>query len=356
MHYSRRRDVGASSFKTGEKIPTGGKMKKVLSMLAVAILVAACGGNEAAMFGKAQHLTDLGQYDKAIQVYSQIIKNNPDNDVAYAKRGLLYERLQSKDAAQNKKNKASAQRDYERSINLNYNRPEVYNNLAALYIDQGYYGEAVLNLNEALILQPDYFVAYVNRAIAEGKQGKFREALLDYSRAESLNPASGLVYLNRGLTQFAAGYYASAAEDYSRAMELEPENPRPVLERGRAFIKLGYFQNAMDDFQHAMALQADYAMPYYYAAELLFSRGETEEAIAYAQQAKQLAPNYAPIYDMLGDMLALESPVEATQHYLAARRLDPAHSKRYEQKIRMMNDEEGRKRVVAYRFMNLDKK
>ena len=308
------------------------------------------------MFGKAQHLTAQGKYDKAIQIYSQIIKQNPKNDMAYANRGLLYERLVPKDAEQAKKNKASAQRDYEQSIRLNYKRPEVYNNLAALYIDQGLYEAAIINADCAISLRPDYFVAYLNRAIAKGKQNKFSEAMLDFSRAESLDPASALVYLNRGMIQFAEGYYASAAEDYSRAMELEPANPRPVLERGRAFVKMGYFQNAMDDFQHAMALKADYAMPYYYAAELLFNRGETEQAIAYAQQAKLLAPNYAPIYDMLGDMLALESPVEATQHYLAARRLDPAKSARYEQKIRMMTSEEGRKRVVAYRFTNLNKK
>ena len=118
---------------------------------------------------------------------------------------------------------------------------------------------------------------------------------------------------------------------------------------------MGYFQNAMDDFQKAIAAQPDYALAYYYAAELLFSKGETDEAVAYAQQSKLLAPNYAPVYDMMGDMLALSSPVEATQHYLAARRLDPLRAEYYQNKIRMMTTENGRKRVVADRFLEIGK-
>lgn len=327
-------------------------MKKVLYVCLAALLVAAC-SKEASLFSRAEQLTAKGQYDKAIQVYSTIIKNNPENFGAYARRGLLYERLEAKDAEQLKKNKAAAERDYERALELNYQRPELFNNLAALYIDEGHYEDAIMNLNQALSLRPKYFMALLNRAVAKSQQGKIGPALIDFSRAEELDPNSPLLYLNRGLAQYAAGYYAGAAEDFSNLISLDPDNPRAYLERGRAFVKMNYYQNAMDDFHKAIALREDYAMPYYYAAELLFNRADTDQAIAYAQQAKQLAPNYAPAYEMLGDMLALESPVEATQHYLAARRLDPAKSARYEGKIRLMTSENGRKRVVADRFLRI---
>lgn len=331
-------------------------MKKVLYLCLSVLLLSACAGREASQFGKAQRLTEKGQYAKAIQIYSSIIKNNPENYAAYASRGLLYERLEAKDAAQLKKNKQLAERDYERAVELNYQRPEIFNNLGALYIDQGRYEDAVLNLTQALALRPNYFMALLNRAVALSQQGKFGQALVDFAKAEKLDKQSALLYLNRGLAQYAAGYYGGAVDDYTEMTFLEPENPRPYLERGRAFIKMGYFQNAMEDFQQAIALRPDYAMPYYYAAELLFSRGDTEQAIAYAERAKALAPNYTAVYEMLGDMLALESPVEATQHYLAARRLDPANAARYQHKIRLMTTEDGRKRVVAGRFLHIGKK
>lgn len=329
-------------------------MKKILGLCLAAMLLAACGG-ERSQFGKAQRLTQKGQFAKAIQIYSSIIKNNPNNYAAYANRGLLFERLQTKDRAELDKNKKLAERDYIRATELNYRQPEIYNNLGALYIDQGKYSDAVLALNQALLLQPNYFMALINRAVAYSQQGKLSQALEDFARAEKLDPNSALLYINRGLAEFAAGYYASAANDYTDLMTLEPGNPRPYLERGRTFVKMGHYQNALDDFHQAIALQPDYAMPYFYIAELLFNKGATEEAIAYAEQAKLLAPNYAPAYDMLGDMLALESPVEATQHYLAARRLDPARADFYQSKIRMMTTENGRKRVVARRFFDVSK-
>ncbi len=331
-------------------------MKKVLLACLAGFLLAACGGSEESLFSKAQQLTAKGEFAKAIQVYSQIIKNNPSNVGAYASRGLLYERLETKDKAELDKNRKFAQRDYERALSLDSRRPEILNNLAALYIDEGRYQEALPLLNVALALRPQYFLALINRGVVKSQLGKIGPALVDFSHAEELDPTSPLLYLNRGLAEYAAGYYATAAEDFAMLAEVDPQNARAYTERGRCFVKMGYYQNAMDDFQLAIAIRPTYAMPYYYASELLFNRADVEEALAYAQQAKILAPNNARIYETLGDMLALESPVEATQHYLAARRLDPAHAARYQNKIRMMTSEAGRKRVVTDSFFNLEKK
>ncbi len=328
-------------------------MKKVLMLCLSVLLLGACSGGENAMFRKAQLAAEKGQFTRAIQLYSTILKNNPDNYAAYASRALAYEQLPYKDAEERNKNRQQAEKDYLSAISLNYRRPEIFNNLGALYIDQEKYDEAVLQLNQALRLRPDYFMALLNRGVAYSRQGKMSLAMIDFGAAEKLNPQSPLVYLNRGLAQFSAGAYPAAAEDFSQMMELDPTNPRPYLERGRAFMKMDYYQNALDDFEQALALNPNYAMPYFYMAELEFSRGNTDKGIAYAEKAKLLAPTYAPAYEMLGDMLALESPVEATQHYLAARRLDPARALRYQGKIRMMTTENGRKRVVADRFWDL---
>ncbi len=340
-------------FVPAQNTPPGGKMKKVLVSLIVILLLVGCGSKEKSLFGKAERLVNKGEYAKAIPVYSQIIKNNPESYAAYAKRGLLYERLKSKDAEELKKNRRLAQRDYEQAISLNYQQAEIYNNLAALYIDENRNYDALLLLNQALSLRPNYLLALINRGVAESKMGDMSAALADFSRAEDLDKSSPLVYLNRGLAEYAAGYYASAAEDFSMLASLQPQNPRAYLERGRAMKKMEYYQNAVDDFHLAIAIRPDYAMPYFYIAQLLFSRSDIDQAIAYAQRSKELSPNYAPVYDLLGDILALDSPVEATQHYLAARRLDPDNANQYQHKISLMTTEKGRRRVVADRLLSI---
>ena len=330
-------------------------MKRVLLCVLSVLLLTAC-STEKSMFKKAQILEDKGEFEKAIQAYSAIIKKNPENYAALASRGLLFERLPAKDLQTARKNKELAERDYLRAVGLNYFRPELLNNLGALYLDQGRYEEAIFYLNQALAHRPQYFMALLNRAMAYSQKGDMTHALIDFSRAEELDDQNPLLYLNRGLAQYASGYYTAAVSDYTAMSALDPENPRAYLERGRAFIKMDYFQDALDDFHQAIALRPDYALPYYFSAELLFSKGDTEQGIAYAEHAKKLAPNYAPVYEMLGDMLALETPVEATQHYLAARRLNPSAAQRYQAKIRMLNTENGRKKLVADRFLNIGKR
>jgi len=330
-------------------------MKKVFSLVLVVFLLAACGSSETSLFRKAKRLTAKGEYQKAISVYSTILKKNTSSAAAYANRGLLYERLTPKNAKELQQYKGMAKRDYERAIALNADQPEILNNLAALYIDEGDYDQAVLYLNRALSISPDYGLALINRGVVRSKQKRYGRALVDFAKAEEVSPTV-LLFLNRALTEYAAGYYASAIDDWDNVLKLEPKNARAYLERGRALVKMGYFQDALEDFQRAIAFRADYAMPYFYAGELLFSRGDTDTGLAYAEQAANLAPNYAPVFEMLGDMLALESPVEATRHYLAARKLDPKNAAHYQQKIRSMNSEKGRKRIVFDRFANLEKK
>lgn len=331
-------------------------MKKIFGIVLVGCLLAACGNSESSLFRKAQRLTRKGEYSQAIGAYSAILKKNPQNYAAYAGRGLLYEQLKAKDAKELVQYKQLARKDYERALSLNDNQPEILNNLAALYIDEGKYDEAVLYLNRALFSSPNYVLAILNRAVARTKQERYSEALSDFSQAEKLEPYSPLLYLNRGLLEYAAGYYNSAITDFTALIGLEANNARAYLERGRTFVKMGYFQDAMEDFQKALALKPNYAMAYFYTAELLFNLGETDQGLFYAQRALNLAPAYAPAYEMLGDMNALESPVEATRHYLTARKLDPKNARRYQQKIRMMKSENTRKRVVFDRFANLEKR
>ena len=331
-------------------------MKKFFGMLLVVCLLAACSSTESSLFRKAQRLTSKGEYSQAISVYSSILKKNPQSYAAYAGRGLLYEQLKAKDSKELTQYKQLAKKDYERALALNGKQPEILNNLSALYIDEGNYEEAVLYLNRALHLRPDYVLALLNRAVARTKQGRYSEALSDFYQVEQLEPYSSLLYLNRGLLEYAAGYYNSAIDDFTALIGLQADNARAYMERGRTFIKMGYFQDAMEDFQKALALKPNYAMPYFYMAELLFNQGETDQGLFYAQRMVNLAPAYAPAYEMLGDMNALESPVEATRYYLTARKLDPKNARQYQGKIRMMKSENTRKRVVFDRFANLDKK
>ena len=325
-------------------------MKKLLGVAAAVLLLAGCGNEDKRLFNQAQVAASKGKYTQAMQLYSRLIKKDPQNASALVNRGILWEQLPYKDATERAKNRGYAEQDYLKSIEINPNIPETYNNLGALYIDMGRYSQAVYYLTEAILRNPRYFTALMNRGIAYSKMNRSSEALADFNAAFQLRQDDPLLFLNRGLAYFASGQYELALDDYTYLISLTPDDARPYLERARAFIKLGYPANAYADLEEAVTIKPTYALAYYYMGDLMYRKGETDYALGLLVKSKELASQYVPTYDLMGDMLAVEDPVAATANYMVAKKLDPANAAKYERKIRLMRTDEGRERVLAERF------
>lgn len=326
-------------------------MKKCLVLVVSVLLLAACTSKQDKLFKQAQLATDKGEFTKAIQLYTAVLKKNPKHIAARTNRGVLFERLKTKSARERLKNQKLAEQDYVQALEGAPNVPETYNNLGALLLDMGRYSDAVYYLQRATNIRPKYFMAWMNLGIAYYQQGRITESLTSFAKAYNIRQDYPMFFLNRGLAYFALGDYEAAVADYTTLLRLQGPSARALLERGRAFAKMKYYANAMDDFEQAAHLKPTYALAYYYMGELLFQRGETDAALGMLAKTKELASKYVPAYDLMGDMLALEDPQGAVANYLVARKLDPANAAKYEYKMRMMRTAAGRKAVVARRFL-----
>lgn len=324
-------------------------MKKYLFIMLVAVFVVAC-GSDARLFQKAKLATSQGNYQKALSLYNQLIKQNPNHAPALTNRGLLWEMLPAKTAAEKAKNRRFAEADYLRSLEVNPNQPETYNNLGALYMELGQNGEAISYFSQALALQPNYFRALLNRATAYSKAGDLTQALQDFSAAATQRPHDPALLFNRGLAYFDAGKYEPAVDDFSHALAVQPKNERLYVQRARAFARLGYPAEAYDDLSQAITLNPQDGLAYYYLADLMYRNGDKDLALGALVKTKEVAPKYVPAYDLMGDMLAVEDPVSATANYLVAVKLDPKNARKYQRKIELMKTEEGRYRVMTERF------
>ncbi len=324
-------------------------MKKIISTLTLSICLAAC-SSDTRIFQQAKLAQSKGNLPKALSLYNQLIRKNPQHAAALANRGLVWELMPVKDAAEKEKNIKYAEQDYLRALSLNPQQPEPYNNLGALYIDKGRNGDAIQYLNEALVRNPVYFRALLNRANAYTNLGEFSKAWADFDRAGALKPNDPTLLLNRGLAYMSDYKYEAAVNDFSHAMAVAPQEARLYLERARAFIKMGYVADAYEDLTQAVTLAPGYALAYYYLAGLSFQNGDKDQALGLLVRTKELAPQYVPAYDLMGDMLAMEDPVSATANYMVALKLDPANAKKYQSKINQMKTEEGRYRIMSARF------
>ncbi len=324
-------------------------MKKILFVFAFALCVAAC-GSEARLFQQAKLAESKGNYEKALSLYNQLIKQNPKHAPALTNRALIWEKLPTKNAAEKVKNKRFAEQDYLRALEANPNLPEAYNNLGALYMERNQNGTATSYFSEAIARQPHYFRALLNRATAYSKQGDLTQALQDFASASMLRPHDPALLYNRGLAYFDAEKYEQAENDFSHAISVQPNNARLYMQRARALDAMGYPADAYDDLVYAIELNPQLALAYYYLGELMYRSGDSDFALGSLTKAKELAANYVPTYDLMGDMLAAEDPVNATANYMVALKLDPQNAAKYRRKLEMMKTTEGRYRLVTQRF------
>lgn len=324
-------------------------MKKIMGACLLCACLMAC-GSDVGLFQKAKLAVSQGNYSKALALYTQLIKQNPQHAAALTNRGLVWERMPAKNPAEKAKNIGFAEQDYLRSLDINPKQPETYNNLGALYLEENRVGEAVDYLTQAIALNPSYFRALSNRAIAYTKQGNFTRALLDFNAAAALRPHDPALLLNRALTYVDMQKYEQAQHDLSHAIGAQPNNARLYVERARVLSRMGYPADAYEDLTQAITLKPDYALAYYYLGDLMYRNGDKDFALGALVKCKELASQYVPTYDLMGDMLAVEDPVSATANYMVAVKLDPQNAAKYQRKIAMMKTEEGRYQVITNRF------
>ena len=161
---------------------------------------------------------EIGEYDNAVEYYSKFIKNNPNSenlDIAYNKRGYIYEQLERFiDAKNDYKNALKIAPDNEFALsglnrleqkmeevnenisNVQTESAEDYNVLGNRCYNNGDYSEAIENYNKAIELDTNEPLYYNNRADAYYECKKYQEAVNDWNKVLELNPEYEIDYSN----------------------------------------------------------------------------------------------------------------------------------------------------------------
>lgn len=137
-------------------------------------------------FKYGNSLLMLGQIDRAIEVYSDIIECNPRAAQVYNNRGEAYRMKNEIDRAIE---------DYTAAIELDLKLVQAYNNRGVAYRNKGEIDKAIFDYNRAIELNPNYAEAFVNRGTAYDSKGDFDQAIANYNKALKLNPDEPVTYI-----------------------------------------------------------------------------------------------------------------------------------------------------------------
>lgn len=132
--------------------------------------------------------------------------------------------------------------------------------LTYLQLEEGELARA--SMEESLVLDPSFYLAYINMARAEILLENYEEGLLFLDKAISLEDNDFAVYHLKGRIYLNLNRWERAKENFLRARELDPGNIYVLNNLGLSYIYLGLFSLAREVLEEAA--RKDAPLPYLY--------------------------------------------------------------------------------------------
>jgi len=195
------------------------------------------------------------------------------------------------------KNSDKALEKYNQAIKLDPSYWLAYFSRGRVYLERKQLDEALADFDEVINLNANNAEAYVGRGDVYWQKRDLVNALPAYTRAIQLNPDLSNAYVNRGKVLAEQGSRDQAMDDYNRAIELSRSNPFAFLWRGAVYSASGDYDRAIVDFNHALDLKPDLSEAYIKRADAFLKRGavrNSEQAVIDYNKAQGLAVSYDP--------------------------------------------------------------
>ncbi len=152
--------------------------------------------------------------------------------------------------------------------------------------------DAIADLSESLVLEPDNVERRRDRAFHLYFKDRYDQAIADFDKVLAANP-TGHSTIFRGFSYLAKGDDSRGFADLAKGIELSPEDAWYRLQRGKEYAKRGKTDEALADADKAIALKSDDVDAYLFRAEVFTRQGKTGEAIADLTRASEIKPDYS---------------------------------------------------------------
>jgi serine/threonine protein kinase len=126
-----------------------------------------------------------------------------------------------------------------------------YYQQAETHLDSEEYQEAIVYLNKAIEINPNFAEAYSKRCFAYWNVEAYQRALADGNKAIDINRNLAEAYYNRGAAYFYLGEKEKAIADYTKAIEINPQYDGAYYNRGFAYCYLGEYQKSARGFHQS---------------------------------------------------------------------------------------------------------
>jgi len=266
-----------------------------------------------------------GDYVLAAASYSETIRLNPENSLAYSNLSGLNTRTG---------NYTEAVALGDKAINLDKNNSAAFNNRGIALLHLGRLREAVSSFEKATDIHPSYAPTYYNLCIAYKNLADFNQAETNCNESIRLDGKDAEAFYNRAMLYEVIGRDKEAIGDYKMSTRLNPNiEDTPIrlealyvryFEQGNDFVAATNYDQAVSAYSVAITAQPDENITF-------VAKDQCDQLHGIQPVSSVVNPSrFAKVYYNRGYALAFNGKHElAAADFCRAIKLDPSHEKAY---------------------------
>jgi predicted CXXCH cytochrome family protein len=221
-------------------------------------------------------LRSAGQFTRAVAILQQALKVAPGDATSWHQIGF-------NNLGQGLKPEALAA--FEKAVDLDPDLAEAYNSLGGVRLETGDLPRAETALREAIRIQPDYAEAHSNLANVLSASGHFEEARYHFEAALRLNPAYVAGRYNYAIALARAKRLDEAQRQAEELLSANPVAAEGHDLLGNIFAMKGSVKAAVDHYREAIRIRPEFARAYLDLGATLADAGDVPGALPYLQNA-----------------------------------------------------------------------
>ena len=187
---------------------------------------------------------------------------------------------------------------------------EAYNQLAALWMEQGREEDAIAGYEKAIAADARYTAAHCNLGDVWRRRGEWARAVECYRRAVASDPQNPPALAALGRTLLKMGQPAEAERHLEKAVVLSDQNAEVICDLGDAWQSLGKIESAIEAYGHALELAPQLGRAWFSKGCAESHRLDYIAAIECFRKALEIAPDWPAAQHNLGRALFKMGQVE----------------------------------------------
>lgn len=200
-------------------------------------------------FNLAKQLHLSGKIDEAQKIYTDLCKKYKENHILFYLLGTTYLQIKKYD---------QAIINLEKSISINSNYADSYNNLGVSFAETKRYSEAIQMYNNAIVIKNNYIDAYLNRGISLNKLKKYNEAIRDFNLVIKYQPKNIKAYNNLGNVFKNLNKLNDAINEYDKAIQINQNFLEAISNKADALENQKKFDKALIELNKIYSKNPDF--------------------------------------------------------------------------------------------------